>query len=175
MKKTLLIYWPAGGNVERVAKAISLQMENLDLRMVTQVNPSDLQGYDLIIAGGSTVGAEIWEEAMQNDRWAPFLLKMRELNVDLQDKSMALFGLGDQVLYPEQFVDSMGILKEEFARFGVKFIGYWPVEGYRFTGSEGLEGDMFVGLPLDEDNEPEKTTSRIKAWLDKVRKEAGML
>ncbi len=173
MKKTLLIYWPAGGNVERVSKLISKQMENLDLKMVTELTPSTLADYDLIIAGGSTVGAEIWEEAMQNDRWAPFLLKMREKSVDLSGKCLALFGLGDQVLYPEHFVDSMAILRDEFSRFGVKVVGKWPAEGYKFTSSESLEGSYFIGLALDEDNEPEKTATRLASWLEQVKKEAG--
>ena len=36
-----------------------------------------------------------------------------------------------------------------------KIIGEWPIEGYRFTDSDGYDGKMFFGLALDEDRQPE--------------------
>jgi flavodoxin I len=33
----------------------------------------------------------------------------------------------------------------------------------------------FIGLGLDEDNEPDKTDDRIRAWLIKVMQDAGLI
>ncbi len=32
----------------------------------------------------------------------------------------------------------------------------------------------FVGLPLDDDNEPEKSEARISAWCGQLKAEAGL-
>ena len=37
-----------------------------------------------------------------------------------------------------------------------------------YEDSTAVIDDFFVGLPLDEDFEPEKTDSRISKWLDMV-------
>ena len=58
---------------------------------------------------------------------------------------------------------------------GVKIIGEWPIEGYRFTDSDGYDGKMFFGLALDEDRQPELTEDRAKKWTDILKKEAGLL
>ena len=87
---------------------------------------------------------------------------------------MALFGLGDQVLYPDHFVDDMGILKEEADKVHSNVIGRWPTTGYEFTNSDGAEDDMFYGLALDEDNQSELTDELIKQWTDLLKDALGM-
>jgi flavodoxin I len=37
-----------------------------------------------------------------------------------------------------------------------------------------VKGGKFVGLPLDEDNEDDKTESRIDAWLTQLKSEMAM-
>lgn len=173
MKKALLIYWPKGGNVERSARLIANEFGDISLQTLKDIDPTTLPDYDLLIVGSSTVGAENWEEAEDSNLWAPLFLKMKESGKDLKNTYLAQFGLGDQVLYPDHFVDGMGILKDDFDLFHPTSIGEWPSEDYDFTGSMSLEGDMFVGLALDEDSQPELTEDRVKRWVAQIKKEAG--
>ena len=84
-------------------------------------------------------------------------------------KKIAYFGVGDQIGYADNFLDAMGILEKELAEAGSETVVNWPTEGYEFEASEAQRGDMFVGLGLDEDNQPEKTEERIAAWSEKVK------
>jgi flavodoxin I len=173
MKKSLLIYWPKGGNVDRAAHLIAGSLGGITLQLVSEVDIDSLPDYDLIILGGSTVGSENWEEAEESNVWGPFFYKMENQGLRLEHTYVAFFGLGDQVLYPDHYVDGLGLLKEEFSKFGAKLIGRWPSKGYEFTGSLGLDGDAFVGLALDEDHQPELTLSRIDAWVAQLKQEMG--
>lgn len=80
-------------------------------------------------------------------------------------KSIALFGMGDVEGYPDTYVDALGILYDEFVKTGCTFVGEVSTDGYTFDDSQGLRNGSFVGLPLDEDNESNKTLPRIKAWV----------
>ncbi len=82
---------------------------------------------------------------------------------------MALFGQGDAEGYPDSFVDALGILYDEFAKTGCTFIGEVSTDGYSFDDSQALRNGIFVGLPLDEDNESDKTDSRIEAWINSLK------
>jgi flavodoxin I len=87
---------------------------------------------------------------------------------------VAIFGLGDQVLYPDHFVDSMQIIKKEFDLIGANLVGRWPVEGYYHTNSEAIEDGKFIGLALDEDQQPELTDQRIDKWVMQIVNESGL-
>jgi flavodoxin I len=173
MKKIGLFYWAKGGNVEKCAKKIAARLSNykLDVYSLDAIKEVDLPFYDLMIVGGSTAGADIWENAADNNLWFDFFARLEK--ADLTEKPAAIFGLGDQVLYPDHFVDGMIVIKNEFDRVGAKLVGHWPTEGYDFTGSESVAGDKFIGLALDEDQQPELTDQRIEQWADQVLKEAG--
>ena len=43
------------------------------------------------------------------------------------------------------------------------------VDGYKFDESEAVRDGKFVGLPLDADNESEKTEPRISAWIEQIK------
>ena len=94
-------------------------------------------------------------------------------NVDLKGKFVAFFGLGDQVLYPDHFVDALGIFKEEMEQTDATIIGEWPIEGYRFTDSDGYDNNMFFGLALDEDRQAELSLERAQKWTTGLKKQAG--
>lgn len=174
MKKVLLLFWGKGGNVERAARKVYAMFpsDQVDIFDVAGFNVSAITDYDLIIMGGSTVGAELWIDVKADNEWNRFFRAIE--NTDLSDKYVAFFGLGDQVLYPDHYVDALGIFKDEMAKTGVKLIGEWPTEGYRFTNSDGAEGDRFFGLALDEDRQAELTGERIKKWTDMLKKEVGI-
>lgn len=172
MKKIALIYWPEGGNAEKVADKIISRYGEGEIRKVSVVNVTKefLSEADLWIVGGSTVGSHVWEDADDSNRWHKFFKLVDEF--DLTKKTVAFYGLGDQVLYPHHFVDGLGVFQSEFEKRNARIIGHWPIKGYEFTDSEGMLGDKFFGLAIDEDSQPEFTEQRIDNWLDLLEKES---
>ena len=171
MKKIVLLYWPKGGNTENAAEKIAKAFDNIDVFDIKSFNALDIKNYDLIITGASTVGAENWEDASDDNEWSRLDLEMRKQ--DLSSKYVAFFGLGDQVLYPDHFVDVLGLFEEEYQNMEAKIIGRWPTDSYRFTDSHGVKDGMFYGLAIDEDNEDELTEERAKKWAAQLLKEMG--
>ena len=51
-------------------------------------------------------------------------------------------------------------------------IGHVSVEQYIFDDSKSVVDGMFCGLPLDEDNESEKTDERLQSWSRLIMQEA---
>lgn len=167
MKKTALVYWPKKGNVEQAAikMARHFDPESLDIFILSEVDVEKLPEYDLLIFGGSTVGADNWEDA-HTSKWFVFFNELKK--VDLSGTTAAIFGLGDQILYPENFVDGMVIIRDELLEAGAEIKGAWPVEGYEFRDSNSIENGHFIGLALDEDHQPEQSDERIRDWLEMI-------
>ena len=97
-------------------------------------------------------------------------------DVDFSNKKVALYGLGDQIGYPEWFLDAMGFLHSKLITRGAIACGYWPIDGYEYEASKALTSDNqhFVGLALDEENEFTKTPDRISRWCEQVRREFSL-
>ena len=92
--------------------------------------------------------------------------------IDFTGKTVALFGLGDQIGYSEYFVDGIGILGKVIIENGGKIIGHWPSEEYDFDESKGLiSDDYFYGLAIDEDNEDDLTQYRFENWVEQLKNE----
>lgn len=88
--------------------------------------------------------------------------------LDFTGKTVAIFGLGDQVGYADEFLDAMGELHEFFSERGATMVGEWPTTGYEFTHSEAVVDGKFVGLALDLDNQSNLTEERLGAWLRQI-------
>ena len=54
---------------------------------------------------------------------------------------------------------------------GAKFIGAVETDGYTFDDSEAVIDGKFIGLPLDDINEDDKTDTRIEAWIAAISPE----
>lgn len=174
MKKVILLFWGKGGNVEHAARKVHAKFDpaTIDIMDVASFDVSTLRKYDLIILGGSTIGAEIWTDVKDDNEWSRFFVDIEKQ--DISGKKVAFFGLGNQVLYPDHFVDALGIFKAEMEKAKAKIVGYWPTEGYRFTDSDGYDGNQFFGLALDEDTQGELTEGRITKWTGVLKKEIGL-
>lgn len=94
-------------------------------------------------------------------------------SVNLAGKTVALYGLGDQLGYGHYFLDAMGWLHGFMAESGARLIGYWSTEGYFYEESKALNSDQsqFVGLAIDDDQQFELTDSRVKQWVEQVAEE----
>lgn len=133
---------------------------------VAKAQPEDLLAFDFLILGTPTLGdGELpgRSTGLSADSWEEFLPRLAGL--DLRGKSVALYGLGDQLKYPDEFVDALADLHQAFTACGATLVGQWPAEGYSFKASRAVTDDMFCGLALDQHNQGLLTEGRIDNWL----------
>ena len=112
------------------------------------------------------------EKAWQNDLptyWDEMIPEIESL--DLKDKKVALFGLGDQIGYPDNFVDGLGILADAFEKAGAILVGFTSAEGYSFNRSRALRDGKWCGLVIDIENQSKLTDKRIADWCEQLKKE----
>jgi flavodoxin long chain len=166
MKKIGIFYGSSTGSCEVIAKLIKAEFANtpVDLYDVMRTNPHQMNEYSNLILGLST-----WDNGSLQEDWDDFLIHMDE--IDFRNKTIALYGLGDQANFPDNFVDGMGILYHQLKDKKCKFVGHWPLDGYDFTKSKAIINNYFVGLAIDEDAQYEKTNERVKKWVMQLRKE----
>ncbi|SMO69685.1 flavodoxin I [Saccharicrinis carchari] len=171
MGKTGVFYGPAKGSVAKVAIVIAQQLgeDSTDLTAIKDCDASSLNGYEKLIFGISTLGRSNWDSEHEDDDWDVFFTHLNQVN--WKNKRVAIYGLGDQINYPGHFVDAIGWLYQRLKALNVDVYGAVPDEGYQYTDSEAIVDGKFMGLPLDEDNEPEKTHPRIKNWLNDLKQE----
>lgn len=149
---------------EMAAEKIQEQLQQLIKTDIALYNIKDVsltktQEYDVLILGIST-----WDFGELQEDWESSWDDIASLK--LNQKIVALFGLGDQLGYADWFQDALGMLHDEVLLHPCEVIGYWPNEGYEFTASKALSEDQshFVGLSLDDENQYEKSEDRIIAW-----------
>lgn len=176
MSKIGLFFGPEKGSVHRVAKKVqaALGEQLVELISVNEAELGDLNKYDNIIFGISTVGKETWDSEYSNTDWAKFFPNIAQ--ADYAGKKLAIFGLGDHVTYPGHFVNAMGRLYNEIKEACpvAEFVAPVSTEGYEFDESEALVEGKFIGLPLDEDFEPELTDARVAAWVADLKAAFGI-
>lgn len=164
MKKTGIFYGSTTGNTESVAEKIAekLGIGKEDLHNVADAKVSDVQDYDLLLLGCST-----WGVGELQDDWNDFLYQLKD--ADLKGKTVALFGCGDSLSFSSSFCDALGIIYQELQHTGCSFAGKVETTGYNYDGSMAVVDDEFVGLPLDENNESDKTDQRIDQWIGQLK------
>lgn len=142
----------------------------VDLFNIKNTPISKVKDYDILILGIST-----WDYGELQEDWGALWQDLESINVN--NKIIAIYGLGDQQGYGEWFIDAVGLLHNELLAQKPLFIGYWPVEGYQFTASKALlpEQTYFMGLALDEDSQYEQSDLRIKTWCLQILEEIEAL
>lgn len=153
---------------EMAAEKIQQQLQallNIEIPMfdIKDVSLSKTQEFDIILFGIST-----WDFGELQEDWESSWDDITELN--LNHKTIALFGLGDQLGYADWFQDALGMLHDEIIVKDCDVVGYWPNDGYDFIASKGLTDDkqFFVGLSLDDENQFDQSDERIKVWCNNL-------
>jgi flavodoxin II len=125
--------------------------------------------YPLLILGIPT-----WDYGELQEDWEDIWSDIDTVN--FHGKKVALYGLGDQIGYPEWFLDALGYLHDKVVSLGATAVGYWPTAGYEYEASQALTQDQqhFVGLALDDENEFELTDQRIQTWCRQIIEEFGL-
>lgn len=166
MKKIALIYGSDTGMTEAVVGSIvdSWSASEIEVIEVFNAKKTDFERFDNFILGLST-----WYDGDLQSDWETYYDDEFQ-TINFAGKTVAIFGLGDQYGYGEYFIDGVGILAKTILENGGKIIGKWPFKEYDFAESKAeIEGEnLFYGLALDEDNEPEKTPKRLETWLAQI-------
>lgn len=178
MARIGIFFGSTSGKTRKVAKMIKKRFDDEVLAEPVNIKkamPEDLAPYQFLIFGTPTMGdgqlpglgaecdEESWEEALG-----------RLADVDFRGKVVAIFGLGDQLGYPSQFVDAMIEIHDFVVDRGGRVVGAWPTAGYEFSVSLSVLDDKFVGLALDLDNQSDMTEDRLDAWLKLLAPEFGL-
>jgi flavodoxin I len=164
-----IFYSGSTGNTALIAKRLSELVNTARIYPIEDAVKADLEAYDLLILGTSS-----WHEEgdrLQSD-WNDAYECLRE--AQLKGKKVAIYGLGDQVRYPDAFVDGMKTLHDLAVAAGANIIGKWPDKDYDYTSSAAVEGDYFLGLPLDVENQDQLTEQRLASWVSLLQEEAGI-
>ncbi len=161
-----IFYGSSTGNSEFAAEQIQKQF-GADIATIIDVSsakPNAIDQYSNLIFGCSTL--EIGELEYDFEDFMPQIEA-----ADLENKKVAIFGLGDQESYPDSFVDSIGIIYEAIKDKGCEVVGKVSTDGYDYDESRGEIDGEFMGLPLDEENQGELTEDRIKDWVENLKNE----
>jgi flavodoxin I len=174
MAKIGIFFGTDTGRTRLIAKQMAKKLGDIAETPVNigRTTLADFLAYDVLILGSSTLGdGELpgFSTGLSQPSWEEFLPLL--VDADLSGKVIAIFGLGDQKKYPNEFVDAIGIIHDALVIRGARAVGYWPTTGYEFDDSQAVDGDHFLGLALDQINQPVLTEQRIDAWLAQIKPE----
>ena len=167
VKKVGIFYSFNTSKTSKVAKRIEDAFEGsaeVEMVNVEAITPERFLEFDNLICGAAT-----WFDGELPNYWDEFVPDL--MDMDLKGKTIALFGLGDQKGYPENFLDGVGILAEIFEDRGARLVGFTSVEGYSYESSRAERGDLFCGLAIDYESQAAKSKERILAWVENLKSE----
>ena len=168
MMKTAIIY---SFNTKKTGKIAAQIQEGFQDPSIEMLNAEEITedlflSYDQIIMGVPT-----WFDGELPNYWDEFVPALEDM--DLSGKKIALFGLGDQKGYAENFLDGVGIMAEILEEQGATLVGFTSTEGYSFEGSRAMRNEQFAGLAIDYENQGSMNKQRVAAWIDQLKKEFG--
>lgn len=151
---------------EKITAVLNKEQHLVDLFNIADEPISTMNHYPRLLLGIPT-----WDYGELQEDWENIWVELDSIN--FTGKQVALFGIGDQVGYPEWFLDALGYLHAKVKSLGAETCGFWPVDGYQFEQSKALindaeSGTLFVGLAIDDENQFELTDQRIQQWCDQI-------
>ena len=166
--KKIGIFWGSSTDNTTVATEfmkdyLEMNDHEVDIYNMEETDVEKILEYDNII-----IGCPTWHIGELQEDWDSVFLDYEKL--DFNGKNGAFFGCGDQVGYPGNFLDAIGILAEPFMKNGGTLVGRCERDDYSFTGSKALdENDKLMGLGQDYDNDDEETCEDMMVmWLEDI-------
>lgn len=171
MNKVGIFFSTDTGRTRRIAKLIAQKLGDTAAPPVNinRVAIDDLAAYRALILGTPTLGdGELpgIDSGSQSAGWLEFMPQFA--GQDWSGKTVAIFGLGDQEKYPDEFVDAIALLYDAVSACGARVVGDTAIDGYRFKTSQAVVDGRFLGLALDQINQPTLTEARVDAWLARI-------
>lgn len=164
--KTAVIYSYNTQKSKKIAEKVINIFGEIEIEPVNaeELTKEVLESYDHFILSAPT-----WFDGELPNYWDEFIPDLEEM--DLSEKKFAIFGLGDQKGYPENFCDAVGILANILEDCGATVIGHTSVDGYSYESSKAQRGNSFSGLLLDQENQARLTNDRVYKWVEQLKKE----
>jgi len=160
---TAIFYATSTGNTADIAEQISKKLGDIPFFDIADSGITSIDEYDKLIFGTCT-----WGDGELPDDWLDIFNDFSK--IDFSNKTVALFGLGDQDGYGDNYLDAVGILYNKVFENGGKVVGSWEIgDEYYHENSLAIQGDKFVGLALDEDNQEDLTEDRISIWCEQIK------
>ena len=157
MKTIGLFYAMNAAKTSHIAEKIREDLGGvkvIEVVLIEKAWQNDFQAYDNMIVGAST-----WFDGELPTYWDELVPELESL--DLKGKKVAIFGLGDQKNYPDNFVDGMGILAYAFQKAGAELVGF----------TRAVRGEKFCGLVIDQENQAQLTSKRIADWCKLIKED----
>lgn len=176
-----IFYGTSTGSTQTAAEMIhqafgpEVSSEPIDIDTMEEASLAQVFAqYDSLVVGTPT-----WNTGADTERsgtgWDElYYTKLPEIRQVLNGKKVAVFGLGDQISYSENYADASGELYDVFEDMGCIMLGAWSQEGYEHENSKAIRGDKFCGLMLDFVNQEELSEERVRKWVVQL-KEEGIL
>ncbi len=168
MNKTAIIY---SFNTKKTGKIATQIREGFNDPNIEMVNAEELTEELFLSYENLIMGVPTWFDGELPNYWDEFVPALEDL--DLTGKKVALFGLGDQKGYAENFLDGVGLMATILEAQGASLVGLTSIQGYEFESSRAVRDEHFLGLAIDYENQGSMNKQRIAAWIEQLKKEFG--
>jgi flavodoxin I len=154
-------------NSHKTKKIGELIAEMLGEGATEAVNAETVTGEQFMQYERLILGVPTWFDGELPNYWDEFVPALEDM--DLTGKKVALYGLADQVGYPENFGDAVGLMARLLRSLGAVIVGETSTEGYTYESSRAVENGQFLGLILDQENQGRLTEGRVQHWLEQLK------
>lgn len=173
MNEIGLFYGSTDGHTAEIAECIQSEFAATGLATVALFDVAEFYLDEMCSFERLILGIPTWNTGQLQRDWEAVFEEFD--TVDLTGKTVALFGLGDQIGYTNTFVDALFFIAEKVKERGAQVVGSWPTIGYDYTQSWAAVEDHFIGLVLDEENQPQITELRVRVWVQQLLVEFGLV
>ena len=161
-----IIFGSSTGNTEYVANKVLRAFGDESARLY---NISDPETMEVIRSSANLVCClSTWGAGDMQDDWDALIDELRR--IDYSGKRIAILGLADQQNYPDTFADGIAVLAKIVRSRGGQVVGQASSDGYNFTASRAEQDGKFVGLVVDEDNQADQTDTRVRDWVNSLKR-----
>lgn len=168
-----LYYGSSTGITEQIAFKIRDAWNQAGQDAIVSINIVDMKSLDELLTFDSLIfGISTWHHGQLQDDWARLVPQLKTL--DFTGKMIALFGVGDQINYPNYFLDAMGILGQMLREQGAQLVGAWHDDRYDFRASKAFESGQWIGLGIDQLRQADLTDERIMRWVAQITREFAL-
>ena len=161
-----IVYATATGHSENIAERLHQLIPRSELKDLDYIDHTkDLAAAEALICCIPTWNTGALEKR-SGTSWDQHLENIR--GIDFSNTVVGIVGLGDSAAFSKYFCDAMEELYTAFVKAGATMIGQVPIDDYIFDFSKSNIDGLFCGLPIDEDNESEKTEGRLTQWVAQI-------
>lgn len=166
MENISLIYSFNSNKTAKVAERIKEAFGDAPLELI---NAETLTEEEFLKNKFAILGVPTWFDGELPNYWDEFGPIIEDL--DLKNKTFALYGLGDQKGYPDNFLDAVGIMAQLLEKRGATIVGFTSTEGYHYGKSKAVRDNQFMGLAIDFENQATQNAQRVKSWVEKLKQQ----